>query len=910
MRWSKKGEPAVGIAENRPVEETTVVMENIAMSSTEARKLDLGLVVEKDSMKAVDEAGQEETHALMMGQQYLLERPDSEGGPQVVKLNANGQLVPCDMLPHVAQLEADHQSLVLHVLPQGGMKEAYNIQHLRGSLMHDERYIDALPAAQYEQELMPATEITEEERRDAQMLMQVQYGQQPKHKLNLEPLVAASSAEANVIMNVADTLIVDEHLGKVEHSHMVVDYMQPVDGSHYEPKGVRLIPHEQELVELTQARVEEIHQAQHLKPMNQGSIILRRTLMAPSNESRRDIVQQHMQQPHLEVGATVKNEEEDDFESGEDPADSDYEAGKGSRSSKRSLPHKKRIPKKLKNVKSVEKNLKCTKCNETFQTQAELTAHKQHHNKKPLLFNCEICKKSLPSQITFFEHLKSHYEPVKSDLEHIELQPTQDNSGLEQEDAKLVHTSVIVQEPPASLPPPLPCVQCNKVFRRQKTLEAHMLAAHPPPPPNHVVLNDSVFISDGLMPVPVEEIEKKEWSTSAELTPMTAAIPDEHVAEMRENTVIVPVSPADDEQMIASMTMQELAAQEEIPAQGSYHVCDHCETGFPLKMQLLEHIREMHTDAKRKLRIKKEETGATAVAAANKKSEQLTCPHCGRVFNHRNSLVYHLKSHTGERPHQCEVCGKSFFAASALKVHMRLHSGDKPYKCELCGRHFRQWGDLKYHCISIHTEEKQYQCEYCGKDFARKYSLIVHRRIHTGEKNYKCEFCGKTFRASSYLQNHRRIHTGEKPHPCEICGKPFRVRSDMKRHLNTHNRERGESSGTVTTTAVPTPSDGQSSQESTVEVGVTHTELTGEEVTLPDGSVVITEESLSQPINLNMSIPVSEEAAGEDSAEPLSSEQAIGAEGHENGIQYTRDPLETVRGDNGNTLYVWPIYMN
>lgn len=91
---------------------------------------------------------------------------------------------------------------------------------------------------------------------------------------------------------------------------------------------------------------------------------------------------------------------------------------------------------------------------------------------------------------------------------------------------------------------------------------------------------------------------------------------------------------------------------------------------------------------------------------------------------------------------------------------MRLHSGDKPYKCEYCGRHFRQWGDLKYHCISIHSDEKNYQCEYCGKDFARKYSLIVHRRIHTGEKNYRCEFCGKTFRASSYLQNHRRIHTG------------------------------------------------------------------------------------------------------------------------------------------------------
>jgi len=127
-----------------------------------------------------------------------------------------------------------------------------------------------------------------------------------------------------------------------------------------------------------------------------------------------------------------------------------------------------------------------------------------------------------------------------------------------------------------------------------------------------------------------------------------------------------------------------------------------------------------------------------------------------------------------------------------IQVHKRLHSGDKPYKCEECGRHFRQWGDLKYHSTSIHSEHKQYQCEYCAKEFARKYSLIVHRRIHTGEKNYRCEYCNKTFRASSYLQNHRRIHTGEKPHPCVVCGKPFRVRSDMKRHMHTHSRVKAD----------------------------------------------------------------------------------------------------------------------
>lgn len=80
----------------------------------------------------------------------------------------------------------------------------------------------------------------------------------------------------------------------------------------------------------------------------------------------------------------------------------------------------------------------------------------------------------------------------------------------------------------------------------------------------------------------------------------------------------------------------------------------------------------------------------------------------------------------------CDICSKKFLTNSALKVHIRLHTNSRPYQCLSCDKSFRQWGDLKYHETSLHSGLKLHVCEYCGKEFARKYSLVIHRRIHTG----------------------------------------------------------------------------------------------------------------------------------------------------------------------------------
>uniref|UniRef100_A0A1B6CYR8 C2H2-type domain-containing protein n=1 Tax=Clastoptera arizonana TaxID=38151 RepID=A0A1B6CYR8_9HEMI len=488
--------------------------------------------------------------------------------------------------------------------------------------------------------------------------------------------------------------------------------------------------------------------------------------------------------------------------------DSDYDVE--IRSSRRSLPHKKRIPKKLKapparNIHA--KCYKCNKCGESFTSQAAFTTHRATHSvptkrlPATTTFSCELCNKLFSSQIKFFEHLKSHYEPLQpAQLTPLESSPSvislhNVDPSPTIEDTFTLKTEVLpsqeIKEEVVSTST-LPCPQCGKHFRRQKALETHVSITH---------------------------------STQ------------EHIEEFSEPEDMM-------EGIRHVVNIQGADSGEE----------DNCED--KMRQWKYGEVQEMGMNLQ-EMCLGLAASESDSEKTKSRRNKQLSCTVCNRSFNHRNSLLYHVRSHSGQRPHQCDVCGKSFFASSALKVHMRLHSGDKPYKCEFCGRNFRQWGDLKYHVTSLHSEQKQFQCEYCGKDFARKYSLIVHRRIHTGEKNYHCEFCNKTFRASSYLQNHRRIHTGEKPHPCDVCGKPFRVRSDMKRHRNTHTGERG---ARRTINSAEPPSDGEEE--------ITHSNNDAETI-IPDTS----------PLNLNVR-----------NGDP------------DDGMTYTRG--EAIARD-GNTLFVW-----
>nr|XP_042697410.1 zinc finger and BTB domain-containing protein 7A isoform X1 [Chrysemys picta bellii]XP_042697411.1 zinc finger and BTB domain-containing protein 7A isoform X1 [Chrysemys picta bellii]XP_042697412.1 zinc finger and BTB domain-containing protein 7A isoform X1 [Chrysemys picta bellii]XP_042697413.1 zinc finger and BTB domain-containing protein 7A isoform X1 [Chrysemys picta bellii] len=138
------------------------------------------------------------------------------------------------------------------------------------------------------------------------------------------------------------------------------------------------------------------------------------------------------------------------------------------------------------------------------------------------------------------------------------------------------------------------------------------------------------------------------------------------------------------------------------------------------------------------------------------------CPICDKVIQGAGKLPRHIRTHTGEKPYECNICKVRFtslenctglvnLTQDKLKVHMRKHTGEKPYLCQ-----------------------------QCGAAFAHNYDLKNHMRVHTGLRPYQCDSCFKTFVRSDHLHRHLKkdgcngipSRRGRKPRVRDVSGLP------------------------------------------------------------------------------------------------------------------------------------------
>ncbi|PIK54827.1 putative zinc finger protein [Apostichopus japonicus] len=170
---------------------------------------------------------------------------------------------------------------------------------------------------------------------------------------------------------------------------------------------------------------------------------------------------------------------------------------------------------------------------------------------------------------------------------------------------------------------------------------------------------------------------------------------------------------------------------------------------------------------------------------------------CSETFQSKKKLEIHLREHYAETRLKCPYpgCEETFMTPNARGSHLRKHGQEtKEFCCEYegCDKVFDKLSRLVYHTRS-HTGERPYKCTFtgCKWAFTTKQKLKRHECRHTGRKDFCCpvENCGKSFTRKEHLQSHEVFHRGELPFECKEpgCNARFSQRSSMAMHRKRHS---------------------------------------------------------------------------------------------------------------------------